>query len=246
MADAHRLRRADRGNLRRGRDPGAAGRGFRRERGVRLRHDDPGHHRRSHPADRRRGARDEAVDGGGGPAVRLLPGVTGRRAAGLRPVHEGGGRARREAGGRHAGRAPRGGARRRRHPCDGAPRAHPAVRARVRRVPGAGPRRGRRPAAARREGPGGGRRVRRGARGHPVTARRADHRGAARPDDRHRRRPGLRRAGPGLAGHGRAVAALPKFAKRYADIAAVLRTAASEFAADVASGAFPTEEYSYR
>ena len=38
----------------------------------------------------------------------------------------------------------------------------------------------------------------------------------------------------------------PKFAKRYADIAAVLRTAASEFAADVASGAFPTEEYSYR
>jgi ketopantoate hydroxymethyltransferase len=26
----------------------------------------------------------------------------------------------------------------------------------------------------------------------------------------------------------------------------VLRTAASEFAADVASGAFPTEEYSYR
>ena len=38
----------------------------------------------------------------------------------------------------------------------------------------------------------------------------------------------------------------PKFAKRYADIGAVLRTAASEFAADVASGAFPTEEYSYR
>jgi 3-methyl-2-oxobutanoate hydroxymethyltransferase len=38
----------------------------------------------------------------------------------------------------------------------------------------------------------------------------------------------------------------PKFAKRYADIAAVLRTAASAFAAAVASGAFPTEEYSYR
>jgi 3-methyl-2-oxobutanoate hydroxymethyltransferase len=38
----------------------------------------------------------------------------------------------------------------------------------------------------------------------------------------------------------------PKFAKRYADIGAILRTAASEFAADVASGAFPTEEYSYR
>jgi 3-methyl-2-oxobutanoate hydroxymethyltransferase len=38
----------------------------------------------------------------------------------------------------------------------------------------------------------------------------------------------------------------PKFAKRYADIAGVLRSAATEFAADVASGAFPSEEYSYR
>ena len=38
----------------------------------------------------------------------------------------------------------------------------------------------------------------------------------------------------------------PKFAKRYADIASVLRTAATEFAADVTSGAFPTEEYSYK
>jgi 3-methyl-2-oxobutanoate hydroxymethyltransferase len=38
----------------------------------------------------------------------------------------------------------------------------------------------------------------------------------------------------------------PKFAKRYADVAGVLRTAATEFAADVASRAFPTEEYSYR
>ena len=38
----------------------------------------------------------------------------------------------------------------------------------------------------------------------------------------------------------------PKFAKRYADLAAVLRDAATEFAAEVSSGAFPTEEYSYR
>ena len=38
----------------------------------------------------------------------------------------------------------------------------------------------------------------------------------------------------------------PKFAKRYADIGAALREAATEFAADVAGGAFPTEEYSYR
>jgi 3-methyl-2-oxobutanoate hydroxymethyltransferase len=38
----------------------------------------------------------------------------------------------------------------------------------------------------------------------------------------------------------------PKFAKRYADIASTLRAAAEEYAADVASGAFPSEEYSYR
>jgi len=38
----------------------------------------------------------------------------------------------------------------------------------------------------------------------------------------------------------------PKFAKRYAEVAATLRTAAAEFAAEVASGAFPSEEYSYR
>jgi 3-methyl-2-oxobutanoate hydroxymethyltransferase len=38
----------------------------------------------------------------------------------------------------------------------------------------------------------------------------------------------------------------PKFAKRYADVAATLRTAAAEFAAEVASGTFPSEEYSYR
>src|SRR5215475_10357566 len=38
----------------------------------------------------------------------------------------------------------------------------------------------------------------------------------------------------------------PKFAKRYADVGAVLRTAATQFATEVASGAFPTEDYSYR
>ena len=70
------------------------------------------------------------------------------------------------------------------------------------RVQGRG--RGRRAAGARRQGAGGGRRVRGRARGHPGRARRPDHPDAARPDDRHRRRAGLRRAGPGLAGHGRA------------------------------------------
>jgi 3-methyl-2-oxobutanoate hydroxymethyltransferase len=38
----------------------------------------------------------------------------------------------------------------------------------------------------------------------------------------------------------------PKFAKRYADVANVLREAAVEFAAEVAAGAFPSEEYSYK
>ena len=38
----------------------------------------------------------------------------------------------------------------------------------------------------------------------------------------------------------------PKFAKRYADLAGVLRDAATEFAAEVAGGAFPDEAHSYR
>jgi 3-methyl-2-oxobutanoate hydroxymethyltransferase len=38
----------------------------------------------------------------------------------------------------------------------------------------------------------------------------------------------------------------PKFAKRYAEVATVLRDAANEFAAEVAAGTFPSEEYSYR
>jgi 3-methyl-2-oxobutanoate hydroxymethyltransferase len=38
----------------------------------------------------------------------------------------------------------------------------------------------------------------------------------------------------------------PKFAKRYAEVGRVLRDAASEFAAEVSAGAFPSEEYSYR
>jgi 3-methyl-2-oxobutanoate hydroxymethyltransferase len=38
----------------------------------------------------------------------------------------------------------------------------------------------------------------------------------------------------------------PKFVKRYADIAGVLRDAATAFATEVSSGAFPDEEHSYR
>jgi 3-methyl-2-oxobutanoate hydroxymethyltransferase len=37
-----------------------------------------------------------------------------------------------------------------------------------------------------------------------------------------------------------------KFVKKYADVAGVLRDAAQAFAAEVAGGSFPTEEYSYR
>jgi 3-methyl-2-oxobutanoate hydroxymethyltransferase len=39
---------------------------------------------------------------------------------------------------------------------------------------------------------------------------------------------------------------LPKFVKRYADLAGTLRAAATAYAQDVTSGAFPSEEYSYR
>jgi 3-methyl-2-oxobutanoate hydroxymethyltransferase len=38
---------------------------------------------------------------------------------------------------------------------------------------------------------------------------------------------------------------VPKFVKKYADLAGTLRAAASEYAQDVISGAFPSEEYSY-
>ncbi|HEV2450416.1 MAG TPA: 3-methyl-2-oxobutanoate hydroxymethyltransferase [Streptosporangiaceae bacterium] len=39
---------------------------------------------------------------------------------------------------------------------------------------------------------------------------------------------------------------VPKFVKKYADLAGQLHTAATEFAQDVTSGTFPSEEYSYR
>jgi 3-methyl-2-oxobutanoate hydroxymethyltransferase len=39
---------------------------------------------------------------------------------------------------------------------------------------------------------------------------------------------------------------VPKFVKKYADVAGTLRAAAAEYAQDVISGAFPGEEYSYK
>src|SRR6202012_769305 len=38
----------------------------------------------------------------------------------------------------------------------------------------------------------------------------------------------------------------PKFAKRYADVAGGLRSAAAEFAAEVEGGTFPTQQDSYK
>ena len=132
------------------------------------------------------------------------------------------------------------GARRGGHPGDGPPRADPAVGQRLRRLPGAGTRRRRRAAAARRQGAAGGRRVRRGARVRARCPGRPGHRGADHPHHRHRRRPGLRRPGAGLAGHGRPVPAVAKFVKQYADVAGVLHDAARAFADDVTNGTFPT------
>ncbi len=91
-----------------------------------------------------------------------------------------------------------------RDPGDGAHRLHPAVRAQPRRLPRAGPRRDRPPAARRRAGARGGRRVR-GRDGDGARRRRGrDHQDADHPHHRHRRRRRLRRAGARLAGHGRA------------------------------------------
>ena len=88
-------------------------------------------------------------------------------------------------------------------PGHGAHRLHAAERARPRRLQGPGPRRGRRPAGRRRRGAGAGRlllgRHGDGAR----TARGPGHRGAVDPHHRHRRRAGVRRAGPGVVRHGR-------------------------------------------
>jgi len=38
----------------------------------------------------------------------------------------------------------------------------------------------------------------------------------------------------------------PKFVKRYANVGEVMREAFASYAAEVASGAFPTEEHTYK
>ena len=127
-------------------------------------------------------------------------------AAATRFLKEAGAHAVKLEGGSRVVRAGRGTGRRR-HPGDGASGPDPAVSERLRRLQGSGPRRGRRAAAARRQGHAGRRRVRGGPGVRPGRAGRPGHRQPGHPDDRHRRRPGLRRPGAGLAGHGRADAA---------------------------------------
>ncbi len=82
-----------------------------------------------------------------------------------------------------------------RHPGDGARGAHPAIRLRAGRHEGAGPRRGRNEGPRTGDAAGEGRRVRDRARGDARRTRNGDHALAADPDDRHRRRTGLRRSG---------------------------------------------------
>jgi len=116
----------------------------------------------------------------------------------------------------------------------------PAVGQRVRRVPGAGPRRGRRTATARRQAMEVAGRVRRGARVRARGTRRQGHRG----------RLSIPTIGIGAGPDCDAqvlvwqdMAGLsprtPKFVKRYADVAGVLGQAAQAFAEDVVGGACP-------
>ena len=188
VGHADGLRLLHRPRLRRRRHPGAAGRRFGRQRGLRLRHHRAGDHRRADPAGPRRGAWRPACAGGRRPAVRQLRVRPGAGAGHGHPVHEGDRRARGQAGGRRARRRSDRDADAGRHPRDGPHRVHPAERERSRRLPRPGPRRRRRADRPRRDRRAGGRRDRRragdGARrtGHP------DHRQADHPHRRHRRR----------------------------------------------------------
>ena len=94
----------------------------------------------------------------------------------------------------------------------------------------------------------GGRLLRHRAGGGACSRRRGDHRGPAHAHDRHRRRAGLRRPGPGLArpaGHQRArdaafrEAVRPRGRRHSCGPGTVRRRCAG-------SGAFPTEEHAYK
>ena len=81
----------------------------------------------------------------------------------------------------------------------------------------------------------------------PAAGRRADHRAADDPDDRHRRRASTATArcsstttcSACTTGHS------PRFVKQYADLAGEIRRALEAYVADVRSGAFPEERHTY-
>ena len=149
--------------------------------------------------------RGQARAGRRRPAVRLLPGQPGAGARHRGPVHEGGPGATRSSS-RAARDGPRGrAAGPRRHPGDGAHRLHPAERARPRRLPGAGPRRRGADELVDDAHAARGRPARSPSswRWCPATSPAQVTEELRDPDHRHRRRPGLRRPGAGLAGHGR-------------------------------------------
>ena len=162
VRDAHGVRHVHRPDLRRGRHRGPARRRQCLQQRLRQRDLAARHRRRADPADPRRVAVGDAVAGGRRPALRLLPALPRAGLRHGRPVHEGGRRPRREARGRARDGAPDRAAQPRRRTRHGAHRLHPAERARPRRLPGAGPRRDRRPDPGRRARHRGGRRVRGG------------------------------------------------------------------------------------
>ena len=129
-------------DLRRGRHPGAAGRRLGRQQRLRLRDHRAGHRRRAAAAGPRRRPRRRSARWSS-PTCRSARTRRARRRrcdTAVRFMKEGGAHAVKLEGGARGGAADRG-ARRRRHPGDGAHRLHAAERAHPRRLPGAGPRR---------------------------------------------------------------------------------------------------------
>ena len=135
-----------------------------------------------------------------------------------------------------------------RDPGDGPRRPDAAVGDDARRVQDAGQDRGGRGAARRgRARARGGRLLRRRARGGSGAGRGGDHAPALRADDRHRRRPRLRRPGARLPRPARADRGPPaRFVKRYASLSREIRDALENYAEEVRSGAFPEEQHSYQ
>ena len=132
-------------------------------------------------------------------------------------------------------------------PGHGAHRLHPAERARPRRLPRPGARRGRPADPRRREGGRGRRRVRGGDGDGAGRRRRPGDPRALHPDHRHRRR---RRSATAQVlvwqdAFGLRTGRMARFVKQYADLHGVLLDAAREYAADVKAGTFPGAEHTF-